>query len=144
MFAWWSFTRWFMLLMVLIHQKELIRGPSCDRCRVWPKPTRYPSHHQASLSPWHGYCPPPNTGLYALLMKALHDAHSTVSHFPVGLEHLDNTIETDRLSLVLLECVGGTKIGCWLFTVSMHCSSPHRDKRAAMICRSGTPAEIIK
>lgn len=35
--------------------------------------------------------------------------------FPVGLEHLDNTIETDHLSLVLQDCVGGTKIGCWLF-----------------------------
>lgn len=35
---------------------------------------------------------------YALPTKALLDTHSTVSHFPVGMEHLDNTIETDRLS----------------------------------------------
>lgn len=58
------------------------------------------------------YFPP---WFYALLIKVLHDAHTTVSHFPVGLEQLDNTIETDHLSLVLLECVGGTKIACWLF-----------------------------
>lgn len=60
---------------------------------------------------------PPPHWFSALLMKVLHDTRNTVSHFPVGLEHLDNTIETDRLSLILLECVGGTKTGCWLF----HC-----------------------
>lgn len=50
-------------------------------------------------------------------MKGLHDTHSTVSHYPVGLEHLDNTIETDRLSLILCGVCGRNKD--WMLAFSL-------------------------
>lgn len=52
---------------------------------------------------------------HAIQMMATGNTQTTISNFPVGSEHLDNTIETDRSSLILLECVGGTKIGWQLF-----------------------------
>lgn len=85
--------------------------------------------------------------LSASLVKASHGTRSTVSHFPVGLEHLDNTIETDRLSLVLLVCVWEEQrldAGSFFSTESVHYSSPCRDKRAAMLCHSSSSAEIIE
>lgn len=136
----WSSTTWFRLLVLLMQLKHWSE-PQLWQMQGLASPTRYPSHPQASLSPTAStFCP--GDGVTAVPIGFTpcwwrHDARSTVSHFPVGLKHLDNTIETDRLSLFLLECVGGTKIGCWLFTLCQ-CTvvPPRRDKRAAMFCHS--------
>lgn len=77
-----------------------------------------------------------------LLMNAAHDARSTVSHFPVGQEHLENAIETDRSSPIL-RVWEEQRLDAGFFSVAMHCGSPRGDKRPVMFCFCGTPAEII-
>lgn len=120
--------RWLRFTALHIQWKHF-SGPSVRQMQILACPTSCPSHLRASLSPTAAVltcCLPIGFMPCRWRRCMMHVAEYLIS--PVGLEHLDNTIETDRLSLVLHECVGGTKIGWWLLTVSMHCSSPVETK----------------
>lgn len=121
--------------------ETLIRAPAATDASVWLGPPG--TRHVPLRRPTHPR-PPPSAAAAPPLWFLRHAdegvARTTVSRLPAGLQHLDNTIETDRSSCVVLQCVGGTKIAWWLFL----CVETKEPPRSALLAETITWNRALK